>query len=228
MCFPILGFRDCEDRRPDSRGTLSACFSGFPSRESSSTSSTASHDLTNLLTYWYWVISKRFLSIFLAICNSITYWKVCTNLRCKWMSQAFFQSHVAAGSKKTLYQTSRSSRGQLKRKSAGKTSSWEGRPTSPSMTKMIGSTYHIARNRSFGYRRFWLTSIISHSPALFSQGTSGSRILINFVTKISNFKWISALFQPEGRKNSTMTPRTDQFATYKKRKKYVIIPVTLT
>lgn len=126
------------------------------------------------------------------------------------MSQAFFQSHVAAGSKKTLYQTSRSSRGQLKRKSAGKTSSWEGRPTSPSMTKMIGSTYHIARNRSFGYRRFWLTSIISHSPALFSQGTSGSCILINFVTKISNFKWISALFQPEGRKNSTMTPRTDQ------------------
>lgn len=134
------------------------------------------------------------------------------------MSQAFFQSHVAAGSKRTLYQTSRSSRGQLKRKSAGKTSPWEGRPTSPSMTKMIGSTYHIARNRSFGYRRFWLTSIISHSPALFSQGTSGSCILINFVTKISNFKWISALFQPEGRKNSTMTPRTDQFATYKKRK----------
>ena len=59
--FPILSFRDREDRRPDPRGTLSACFSGFPSRESSSASSTTSHDLTTLFPCWNWVVSWRFL-----------------------------------------------------------------------------------------------------------------------------------------------------------------------
>lgn len=58
--FPILSFRDREDRRPDPRGTLSACFSGFPSRESSSASSTTSHDLTTLFPCWNRVVSCYF------------------------------------------------------------------------------------------------------------------------------------------------------------------------
>ena len=113
MFFPILGFRDCEEGRPDSRGTLSACFRGFPSRESSPASSTASHDLKNLLTYWNWVVfndSCPFYSQFTILTHTENLKKraVLVNV------SGIFRSHVATGPRSELYQASQSSHGQLK------------------------------------------------------------------------------------------------------------------